>query len=45
MKERIKRLYLSGMLTDAGLHNAVPRWITEEEYNELIALPKINIQE
>lgn len=38
MYNRLKRLYLAGQLSDAGLANAVKRgWITQEQMDEIIA--------
>lgn len=38
MYNRLKRLYLAGQLTEAGLVNAVKRgWITQEQIEEIIA--------
>lgn len=38
MLERLKRLYLDGKLTDAGLSNAVTKgWITEDQKQEIIS--------
>lgn len=38
MYERLRRLYLSGSLTDEGLSNAVARgWITPEQAAEIRA--------
>ena len=37
--EKVKNFYLQGLWDDIRLHNAVEKnWITEEEYNEIIAL-------
>ena len=37
LKNRLKRLYEQGKITDEGLQNAVAKgWITEGEYNEII---------
>lgn len=37
MYEYIKRLYLSGKLTDVGLDAAVMRgWVTTEQHNALV---------
>ena len=37
MKDRLARLYSAGRLTTEQLHNAVGKFITEEEYDEIIA--------
>ena len=38
MYERVKRLYLDGSLTEAGLDRAVRlKWITEEQKAEIIS--------
>lgn len=38
MYERVKRLYMDGALTEAGLDRAVRlKWITEEQKEEIIS--------
>ena len=37
--EKVKSFYLQGLWDDTRLRNAVEKkWITEEEYNEIISL-------
>lgn len=41
MYERLKRLYVTGKLSDVGLSNAVIKgWITESQRKEIIAVKK-----
>ena len=37
MKDRLARLYREGRITQEQLHNAVGKFITEEEYEEIIS--------
>ncbi len=34
--EKVKKFFDEGMWNEARVHNAVGRWITEEEYAEII---------
>ena len=46
MYERLKKLFLSGKLTQEGLRSAIEReWITPEEYVEIISAQETGADE